>query len=164
MASEHSMDIVVDFDFQELRNAIDQVKREAITRYDLKDAKIEIELTDDVIKVNAASDNQLETIYGMIIQKAVTRKLSPKIFVRGKIEQASGMRVREELKLIKALDQENAKEISKIIRDNFPKVKPNIQGESLRIVSKSIDDLQEVMAHLKKLETIKVPLNFTNYR
>lgn len=164
MASEHSMDIVVDFDFQELRNAIDQVKREAITRYDLKDANIEIELTDDIIKVNAASDNQLETVYGMIVQKAVSRKLSPKIIVRGKIEQASGMRVREEMKLIKALDQENAKELSKIIRDNFPKSKANIQGETLRVVSKSIDELQEIMTHLKKLENIKVPLNFTNYR
>lgn len=164
MASEHSMDIVVDFDFQELRNAIDQAKKESVTRYDLKDAKIEIELTDESIKINAQSDNQLDTVFGMIIQKAVNRKLSPKILVRGKKEEAGGMRMREEIKLIKALDQENAKELSKIIRDNFPKAKPTIQGEALRVSAKDIDDLQAIMAHLRKLENIKVPLNFTNYR
>ena len=164
MASEHSMDIVVDFDFQELKNAIDQVKRESATRYDLKDAKVEIELTDESIKVNAQSDNQLETVFGMIVQKAVNRKLSAKIFIRGKKEEAGGMRAREEIKLVKALDQENAKELSKIIRDNYPKVKSSIQGETLRVSSKTIDDLQAIMSHLRGLESIKVPLSFTNFR
>lgn len=164
MASEHSMDIGINFDLQELRNAIDQAKKETVNRYDLKDSNIVIELNDDNIKINAASDMQIEAVYGIIVKKMVGRNLSPKILDRQKIEEAGGMRVRQELKLIKALDQENAKKISKIVRDNFPKSKPVIQGETVRIVSKSIDELQEIMTKLKADESIKVPLNFTNYR
>ncbi len=164
MASEHSMDIGINFDLQELRNAIDQAKKETVNRYDLKDSNIVIELNDDNIKLNAASDMQIEAVFGIIVKKMVGRGLSPKILDRQKIEEAGGMRVRQELKLIKALDQENAKKISKIVRDNFPKSKPVIQGETVRIVSKSIDELQEIMTKLKADESIKVPLNFTNYR
>lgn len=164
MASEHSMDIGINFDLQEMRNAIDQARKETVNRYDLKDSNIVIELNDDNIKLNAPSDMQIESVYGIIVKKMVGRNLSPKILDRQKIEEAGGMRVRQELKLIKALDQENAKKISKIVRDNFPKSKPIIQGETVRIVSKSIDELQEIMTKLKEDESIKVPLNFTNYR
>lgn len=164
MASEHSMDIGINFDLQEMRNAIDQAKKETVNRYDLKDSNIVIELNDDNIKLNAPSDMQIESVYGIIVKKMVGRNLSPKILDRQKIEEAGGMRVRQELKLIKALDQENAKKISKIIRDNFPKSKPVIQGEAVRVVSKSIDELQAIMTKLKEDESIKVPLNFTNYR
>lgn len=164
MASEHSMDIGINFDLQEMRNAIDQAKKETVNRYDLKDSNIVIELNDDNIKLNAQSDMQIESVYGIIVKKMVGRNLSPKILDRQKIEEAGGMRVRQEMKLIKALDQENAKKISKIIRDNFPKAKPIIQGETVRVVSKSIDELQAIMQKLKEDESIKVPLNFTNYR
>jgi uncharacterized protein YajQ (UPF0234 family) len=74
------------------------------------------------------------------------------------------MRYKQQIKLIKALDQETAKAISKKIRDTYPKVKPSIQGETVRVTSKSIDELQEVMQLLKMDATIKVPLTFTNYR
>lgn len=164
MTSEHSMDIVVNFDFQELRNAVDQAKKEAINRYDLKDAKIEIELTDDEIKVAANSEYQLEAVFGIIVKKVVGRNLSPKILDRQKAEEAGGMRYKQQIKLIKALDQETSKEISKKIRDRFPKSKASIQGDTVRVTSKSIDELQEVMQMLKVDATIKVPLSFSNYR
>lgn len=164
MSSEHSMDVVVNFDFQELRNAVDQTKKEAINRYDLKDAKIEIELNDDDVKVIANSEYQLEAVFGILVKKTVGRNLSPKILDRQKAEEAGGMRYKQQIKLIKALDQETAKEISKKIRDKFPKVKPSIQGDTVRVTSKSIDELQEVMQMLKMDATIKVPLSFTNYR
>jgi len=158
------MDIVVNFDFQELRNAVDQAKKEAINRYDLKDAKIEIELTDDEIKVAANSEYQLEAVFGIIVKKVVGRNLSPKILDRQKAEEAGGMRYKQQIKLIKALDQETSKEISKKIRDRFPKSKASIQGDTVRVTSKSIDELQEVMQMLKVDATIKVPLSFSNYR
>lgn len=164
MAGEHSMDIIVRFDFQELRNAVDQARREAVNRFDLKDSNIEIELGDDSIKITAPSNIQIESVYGILCKKMIGRNLSSMILDRQEIQEIGGMRVRLELRLIKALDQENAKKISKIIRDNFSKTKPTIQGESVRVSSKSIDELQAVIGMLKAEAGIKVPLEFTNYR
>jgi uncharacterized protein YajQ (UPF0234 family) len=164
MASEHSMDICVQFDFQELKNAIEQSKKEALNRFDLKDSNIEIELNDENIKVTTQSEMQIESVYGIIIKKMIGRSLSPKILNRQKIQEVGGMRVRQEMKLIKALDQEYAKNISKKIRDGFPKVKPVIQGDTVRVTSKSIDDLQEVIKALREDESINIPLDFSNFR
>ncbi len=164
MAKDHSMDVSVSFDFQEMRNAIDQAQRDAKTRYDLKDSNIEIELTEDSVKVNAQSDHQIESVYGIIVQKMISRHLSPKILDRQKMEEAGGMRMRQEMKLVKALDQENAKKISKLVRENFEKCKPVIQGDTIRISSKSIDDLQAISKFLQEDESIVVPLSFGNYK
>lgn len=164
MTTDHSMDIVVRFDFQELRNAVDQLKRETSTRFDLKDAHIETDLTENEINLNAASENQLETVFNILIEKMTRRGLSYKILDRKPPEQAGGMRMRQEIKLIRALDQESAKLISKIIRDHFPKAKGNIQGETVRVFSKSIDDLQNIITYLKTAKEINLPLQFTNYR
>jgi len=164
MASEHSMDIGVNFDFQELRNSVDQSKREALNRFDLKDSNVEIELSDESVKITAESDNQIEAVFGIIIKKMIGRSMSPKILDRQKIQEIGGMRVRQEIKLIKSLDKEATKDISKKIRDAFPKAKPLIQGETVRVVSKSIDELQEIMAMLREDEAIEVPLDFSNFR
>ncbi|MBU1992234.1 MAG: YajQ family cyclic di-GMP-binding protein [Patescibacteria group bacterium] len=164
MASEHSMDVAVRFDYQELVNSVDQAKREAFNRFDLKDAGIEIELSDDNIKITAPSNIQIDSVYDILLKKMIGRSLSPKILVRQDMHDVGGMRVRQEIKLIKALDQENAKKISKIVKDNFPKTKTSIQGDTVRVSSKSIDDLQAVQVKLRGDESIKVPLDFTNYR
>lgn len=164
MASENSMDIVVRFDFQELRNAVDQCKRDSTNRYDLKDANVEIELNDDNIKITTQTEYQLDAVYTMLMEKMTKRGVSPKVLNKQKIEEIGGMRVRQEFKLIKALDAENAKTISKKIRDAFPKAKPSIQGDIVRVSSKSIDDLQGIMRLLQGDETIKLPLEFMNYR
>lgn len=164
MASEHSMDVVSEFEFQELRNALDQARREATTRYDLKDSHVEIELQDDKIVLNVASDFQLQAVDGIILQKMINRGVSPKILKRKPHEPAANMRVRQEIELIKTLDQETAKKISKIVRDKLPKVKANIQGSTVRLVSKSIDDLQEARQTLMDDKSIDVPLQFNNYR
>jgi len=164
MASEHSMDIGVSFDFQEMKNAIDQTKREALNRFDLKDSNIEIELTDDNVKITAQSNNQIEAVFGIVIKKMLGRNLSPKILDRKIIEEIGGMRVKQEIRLIKALDSENTKKISKIIRESFPKVKVVILGETLRITSKSIDELQEIIVFLREEKSINLPLDFSNFR
>jgi len=165
MAKEHSMDISVQFNLQELINSVDQTKKEALNRYDLKDAGIEIERGDDFIKVTAQGEMQIEAVYGILIKKMVGRGVSPKILDRQKIEEIGGMRVRQEMKLIKALDQDNAKKISSSVKAAFPKAKPIIQGEVVRVVSGSIDELQAIISMLRGEESgVKVPLEFGNYR
>jgi len=159
------MDIVVQFDMQELKNSIDQAMREATNRYDLKDSNVKIELKEDsIVVLEAASDMQVDAIEGILIKKMVGRGLSHKILQAGEAFDCSGMRRKKELKLTKVLDAENAKTVSKIIRDHYPKAKPIIQGDTVRVVSSSIDDLQGVMSVLRADETIKVPLMFENYR
>ncbi len=164
MASEHTMDIVIDFDFQELTNAVDQAKREATNRFDLKDANIEIELSEDVVKITAPSNIQIESVFDILTKKMIGRNLSSKILDRQEIKEIGGMRARLEIKLIKALDQENAKKISKFVRENFSKAKASIQGDTVRVASKSIDELQAAMAKLKADKSIDLPLQFTNFR
>lgn len=165
MASSHSMDIVVQFDMQELKNSIDQAMREATNRYDLKDSNVKIELKDDAMVVlEAASDMQVEALDGILIKKMVGRGLSHKLLVHGEIFDCAGMRRKQELKLAKVLDQENAKAISKIIKESFPKAKPSIQGDTVRVSSSSIDELQAIISVLRADESIKVPLQFENYR
>lgn len=164
MASESSFDIVSEFDIQELRNAVDQTIKECITRYDLKDSKIVIELKDDQIDINVANEYQVESVKGILLQKIINRKLSPKILDFQDFEPAANMRVRQTIKLIKAMDQETAKEISRFIRDNFPKAKPNIQGPVVRVSSKDKDELQAIIQMLKSKEDLKIPIEFTNFR
>lgn len=158
------MDVSVQFNSQELKNAVEMTKKEAMNRYDLKDAGVEIELSEDYIKFTTQSEMHIESVYGILTKKMISRGLSPKILDRQKIQEIGGMRVRQEIKLIKALDQETSKDLAKKIRELFPKAKPLIQGEVLRVTSASIDDLQAIMQALKADEKILVPLEFGNYR
>lgn len=164
MASDSSMDIVSQFDLQEVRNAFEQTKKEIAVRYDLKDLHIELELTDEKITLTAPSDMSLETAWGILLQKMINRKLSPKVLKKGELEKIGGNLVRYKVDLIKTLDQEMAKQISKIIRDNFPKAKPSIQGDTVRVSSKSRDELQGIIALLRADKTLPLPVEFTNYR
>jgi uncharacterized protein YajQ (UPF0234 family) len=164
MASESSFDIVSQFDFQELRNALDQVKREISTRYDFKDSHAEVTLNEDDITVVAPDTMKLGAVKDMLFQKLVNRKLSPKILDIKEPEPAAGSMLRQVYKLIKVLDQDACKQITKIIKENFPKVKSTIQGTTVRVSSKSKDDLQAVMGKLRQEPSIKIPLEFTNYR
>jgi cyclic-di-GMP-binding protein len=163
MASTFSFDIVSDFDRQELVNALDQTNREIISRYDLKDTQTTVELAEDKITINTASEMTLTAVHDMLQSKAIKRNLSLKIFDYGTIESASGNRVRQEVTLKKGISQEIAKQISKLIRDEFKKVQPSIQGDVVRVTAKDKDELQGVMQRLKQ-EELPVALQFTNYR
>lgn len=163
MASTFSFDIVSDFDRQELVNAVDQTSRDIKSRYDLKDTQTTVELGEDTITVNTDSEFTLESIHTILREKAAKRQLSQKIFDFGKVESASGNRVRQEIKLKKGISQEISKQISKSIRDEFKKVQASIQGDAVRVSAKSKDDLQAVMGRLKQ-EDYPVALQFTNYR
>lgn len=164
MASEFSFDVESQFDMQELRNAVDQVTREVSTRYDFKGAFVEIKLNDDDISVLAPDTMKLKSIQDMLMQKMVNRGLSPKILDVQEHEPASGGAVKQQIKLIKALNQDQCKVITKLIKDKVPKAKSSIQGTTVRVSSKSKDDLQAVMALLKADASVTAPLDFTNYR
>lgn len=163
MAQDFSFDIVCQFDMMELKNAVDQVKREIQTRYDFKGSNAEINLTDTEINLLVPDTMKLQALRDMLIQKVINRKLSPKILEFKEHEPAAGGAIKQTAKLVKVLDAETCKQITKIIKDNFPKVKGSIQGETVRCSSKSKDDLQAVMAKLRAAE-FKMPLEFTNYR
>ena len=163
MAGDVSFDVVSDFDEQELRNALDQVRREVGQRYDFKgvtvdltQAKTEIVLvTDDEYRASAVKD--------LIESKAIRRNLSLKIFDWGKVEEAGGNKVRQQIALRRGLNDDIAKRITRLIRDEFPKVKSQIQGDAVRVSGKSKDELQKVITRLRELDE-PVPLQFQNYR
>ena len=163
MASTFSFDVVSKFDFQELKNAVDQAQREIHQRYDLKDTGTEITLTEKDITINTASEYSLQAVRDTIESKLIRRGLSLKILDYEKEEQASGGRVRQHVKLREGLPEEVAKKLSKQIRDEFKKVTPQIQGDLIRVQAKSKDDLQAVIETLKG-EDLPVALQFVNYR
>jgi len=161
--ADSSFDLVSDFDQQELVNALDQVRREVATRYDFKGSKVSLELGKTEITLLADDEFRATSVKDLLESKAVRRGLSLKIFDWGKPEPAAGGTVRQHITLRRGLTSEQAKELSKIIRDRFPKVKPSIQGDAVRVSGKSKDDLQGVIGHLRGLD-YPVALQFINYR
>ena len=163
MASSYSFDIVSDFDRQELVNAIDQVRRELTTRYDLKDTKTKVDLGESVITIETDSEFTLQSVHTILQTKSAKRNLSLKIFDFGKVDPASGNRVRQEIVLQKGIDKELGKQVTKLVRDNLKKVQASIQGDAVRVSAKSKDDLQAAI-QLIKSEEWPIALQFTNYR
>ena len=165
MAENFSFDVVSDFDRQELVNALDQVKREISQRYDLKGTETTVELEKEHIFIITNSELTLNSVIDIIRQKAIKRKLSLKIFDYNDIEVISGNKVKQIITLKKGLNQEIAKKISKNIRDEIKKINVSINGETLRVTSKSKNDLQLAIKLLDNLEeTYKIPLEANNYR
>lgn len=165
MASEYSFDVVSQFDMQEVRNAVDQVKREITTRYDFRDSNAKVELGDDLITVNAPSEMQIGQVWDLILQKIINRKQSPKILDKQEIKPTGGMEFKLEVKLVKSLNQEKCKKISALIKEGGFKVKASIQGDAVRVSAKDKDELQTVIGFLRsKEETIGAAVDFQNYR
>ncbi len=163
MAGDCSFDIVSQFDEQELINALDQTRRDVQTRYDLKDTKTEIEHSKDTITIVTNSQLSLKNVRDILESKAVRRNLSLKIFKPGKEEDAAGGRVRQVITLQQGITQDQAKELSKYIREQYPKVRTQIQGDAVRVLGKSRDELQAVISLLKQKD-YPLPLQFINYR
>lgn len=165
MAAENSFDVVSQYDEQELANALDQTRREITTRFDLKDTHTEMtyDAKKKTITILTNSEFTLKNVRDVFETKIVRRGLSIKILKPGDIEQAGGNRVRQVIELQSGVSQELAKEITKLIRDSFPKVKGQIQGDAVRVVGKNRDDLQAVIAALKAKD-YPMPLQFINYR
>jgi cyclic-di-GMP-binding protein len=163
VAGDISFDVVSDFDEQELRNALDQVRREVQQRYDFKGAQVDLTQEKDRIVLVTDSEMRAKAIRDLVESKAVRRNLSLKIFEWGPIVPAGGNTVRQEITLRRGLPDDLARKLVKQIRDEFPKVQPRIQGDAIRVASKSRDELQKVIAMLRELDEA-VPLQFENYR
>ncbi len=163
MAGESSFDVVSDFDDQEMRNALDQVQREVQQRYDFKGVTYELTPSKTELVLLTDDEYRAKAIRELIESKAVRRGLSLKVFDWGKIEPAGGNKVRQHITLRRGLDEDMARKLSKLIREEFPKSKPQIQGDAIRVFGKSRDDLQRVITRLKELDE-PVALQFTNYR
>jgi hypothetical protein len=163
MAGESSFDVVSDFDAQELRNALDQVRREVAQRFDFKGVTVDIEQAKDEIVLVTEDEFRAQAVRDLVESKAVRRGLSLKIFDWGKVEPAGGNRVRQHIGLRRGLPDELARKLTKLLRDEFPRVKGQIQGDAIRVSAKSKDDLQRVIARFRELD-IEVALQFINYR
>lgn len=165
MAKDFSFDVVSDFDLSEMINAIDQVNRELMTRYDFNGtgSKATFEREKNLIEIESNSELKLEAIVDVIESKLLKRGISLKVLDKTGEVQSANMIYRKTLPLIKGLDQEKAKKITKLIREHFSKVKTQIQGQEVRVSSASKDDLQSVMELLRGAD-FDFPLHFTNFR
>jgi uncharacterized protein YajQ (UPF0234 family) len=163
MASSYSFDIVSSYDHQELKNAVDQARREIGQRYDLKDTKTTIDEESKKLTINTDTETSLQAVTDMIESKFVRRGLSLKILDYGTIEPASGGRVRQDVTLKEGISEDLAKQINRRIKDEFKKVNSQIQGDSVRVQAKSKDDLQAVITAFKDAD-YPVALQFVNYR
>lgn len=166
MAKDCSFDIVSEFDRQELVNAVDQVKRDVSSRFDLKDSNSSVELeADKTITITTNDDMKLRNIVDILQTKLVKRNLSTRILDAQAVENALGGQVRQVFKLKKGLTQELAKKIVSDIKDSKKKVQASIQGDQIRVSGKDKDVLQEIIQLLRSNEEkYDYPLQFTNYR
>ena len=161
--ADSSFDIVSKVDKMEADNALNQASKEIEQRYDFKGVGASIEWSGDKILMKASSEERVKAVLDVFQSKLIKRGISLKSLDDGE-PFASGKEYRIEATLKNGIDQENAKKISKIIREEGPKsVKSQIQGDELRVQSKSRDDLQEVIALLKSSD-LPIDVQFTNYR
>ncbi len=163
MASESSFDVVSKVDRQEVDNALNQAAKEVSQRYDFKNTGASVAWSGEKIVITANSEERVAAVLDVLQSKLIRRGVSLKVLDASETRQ-SGKEYRQEFSLKEGLDQENAKKITKLIRDEGPKgVKAQIQGDELRVSSKSRDDLQSVIAMLKEAD-LPVALQFVNYR
>jgi uncharacterized protein YajQ (UPF0234 family) len=161
-----SFDIVSDYDKAELNNVFDQTQREIVARYDFKGTPAAIEWLDadkTGIKVTGNGDWQIDAILDIFRKKLATRGQSQKLLDITAEVVTSNLKSTQEVKFKKGMDQTKAKRITNLVRDQFPKVKTQIQGEEVRVTSSSKDDLQNVMQAVRAAD-YDFPVSFTNYR
>ncbi|PYI67835.1 YajQ family cyclic di-GMP-binding protein [Arthrobacter livingstonensis] len=162
MASESTFDVVSKVDKQEVANALHQAQKEVVQRYDFKGVGAEIDFSGEKILLKANSEERVMAIMDVFESKLIKRGISLKSLDAGE-PFASGKEYRLEAEIVEGIAQDVAKKINKLIRDEGPKgVKSTIQGDELRVSSKSRDDLQSVMAMLRKFED--ADLQFVNMR
>jgi len=165
MASDNSFDIVSKVDIQEVKNAIEQASKEVNARFDLKDSKSKIELVEnnEALQLASASEYSLKAVIEILSQKLVKRGVSLKNLEYEKIEPAANSSVRQKIKLKQGVNSDAAKKIVAMIKESKLKAQASIQGDTVRVVSKDKDILQQIMGKLRAGD-YGVALQFTNYR
>lgn len=161
-----SFDIVSEYDKAEMNNVFDQAQREIANRYDFKGTPAELEwLNSDKtgLKVTGNSDYQIDAILDIVRKKLSLRGQDQKVLDISRELVTTNLKTIKEVPFLQGLDQEKAKKITKLLRDELPKVKTQIQGEAVRVTSAKKDELQSAM-QLIKGQDFNFPLNFTNFR
>ena len=165
MAQKNSFDIVSEVNFQEVDNAINQASKEIMQRYDLKDSKTNITLNKNEknILINSKDDYGIKASYDILQSKFIRRKISLKVMLPNEIEPAANGRVKQLINLQSGISKDNAKKITKMIKETKLKVNAQIMDQQVRVTGAKKDDLQNVMAELKEAD-LDFPLQFTNYK
>ena len=165
MAQNHSFDIVSEIDLQEADNAVNQALKEIHQRYDLKDSKTELELNkkDKYISINTRDDYSRKASIDILETKFIRRGISVKALKFDEPEAAAGGRLKQKINLQSGIAKENAKLITKMIKDSKLKVNAQIQDEQVRVTAPKIDDLQAVIKMVKEAE-LDFPTQFVNMK
>ena len=165
MADQNSFDVVSKVDMQEAKNAIDQALKEIHQRFDFKGTKTELTLKEKESELLIVSDDEykLKSVVDILTAKLIKRNVSVKAFEFGVVEPALGGTVRQTAKIQNGLAIEKAKEIVKAVKEGKFKAQAQIQGDQLRVASKSRDELQVVITFLKSKD-FGVDLQYINYR
>jgi uncharacterized protein YajQ (UPF0234 family) len=163
MAKENSFDIVSKTDFAEVQNAINQTRKELSQRFDFKGSKALVSLHNNELIISAEDNTRLRNLNDVLQSKLVKRGVSLKALTYGPLEPAAGGTVRQIVSIQQGIPTDKAKEVVKFIKNTKKKVQAAIQGESVRVSGKSRDDLQEIMAELKKKD-FDIDMQFDNYR
>jgi len=165
MAQNHSFDIVSEIDLQEADNAVNQAQKEITQRYDLKDSATSIELNkkDKLISINTKDDYSRKASIDILQSKFIRRGISIKALKIEEPEQAAGGRIKQIIKLLSGISNENAKLITKLIKNSKLKVNAQIQDEQIRVQAPKIDDLQSVIKLVKEAD-LNFPTQFVNMK
>lgn len=157
-----SFDVVSEVDMHEVTNAVDQTNREISTRFDFKGVDAKVEQNKAELIMTAEADFQLKQMMDMLKAKLIKRGIDISCMEEGDVTQTL-KQAKQTITLKQGIDKENAKKITKLIKDSKMKVQTEIQGEKIRIIGKKRDDLQEAIAMLKKAE-VGIPLQYENFR
>ena len=162
-APDFSFDIVSRADMMEVKNAIDQAQKELANRYDFRGSKSEILHEKEDITLIADDEFRMDQLKDIVFSKMLKRGIDARQLEWGKPEPATGLTIKLKLILKTGIEQQKAKDLTKQIRDKGLKVQAQIQGEEVRVSSKSKDDLQKAMGFVKTLD-LPYPVSFVNFR
>jgi len=165
MADEFSFDIVSKVDLQEVENAVNQANKEMTTRFDFRGSVSKVDFDKKAPSITLFSDDEgkLKSVVDIVQNKFIKRNVSLKSLDYQKLEPGEKATIRQVVKIKQGIPSEKAKELVRIIKDSKIKVTPSIQGEQVRVVSKSKDDLQACM-NIARAQDLGLDLQFTNYR
>lgn len=158
-----SFDIVSEVDVVEIKNAVEQCNKEVSNRFDFKGSDARVEQGDKVLTVFADDDFKLEQVIDVLKTKLSKRNVDIRCLDYAKVEKVSGNKVKQAITVKVGVDTELAKKLVRLIKDSKLKVQAAIQGDSVRVTGAKRDDLQAVMALLRK-DMAELPLSFDNFR
>ncbi len=160
---QFSFDIISKVDAQELRNALDQARREIANRFDFKNTDTELRHEDATIEIRSNSEGRVKAALEILKEKMVRRNVPLKALQEGKLEPAARGQFRQTIAVVQGITDEKGRSLNKAIKELGLRVQSQMQGDQLRVIAKSKDDLQQVIKALKE-DDFGIPLQFTNYR